>query len=225
MAALARGVEIFNQKEKRNTEICQGIFSFDQVFERDYQQATVRKASAEQLRMLMLMSEAITIKDKDEGTFELKAGDKILGRSNRYHSPKLRGGTHKKVVVRFDPASLHSKVYVYSLDGVFIDEAICIQDDAFGNTEAARTQRKLRERIRKDTQRLAKNLELLEANELAQFQPPLEEEPTLSPNIIELYIAEGTSARKVEVIEAEEEETEFEKYFQRGVSLTLKNKA
>lgn len=50
--ALEDGIRTFNEREGRQTEICQGIYSFSQVFERDYKQAHIRKASAEQMRFL-----------------------------------------------------------------------------------------------------------------------------------------------------------------------------
>ncbi|WP_262361243.1 transposase domain-containing protein [Aggregatibacter actinomycetemcomitans] len=47
---LEEGIQHYNAQMGRKTEICQGVYSFDQVFERDYALATkVRKASAEQL--------------------------------------------------------------------------------------------------------------------------------------------------------------------------------
>lgn len=223
MQALQRGIEIFNQKEGRNTEMCQGIYSFDQVFERDYQQASVRKASPEQLRMLMLCSEAVNVSDK--GEFKLGSGGKRLGRENRYFANELRGSECKKVVVRFDPAKLHENVFVYSLNGIFLCEAQCIQDAGFGDTESAREVAKLRKRIRNDTKRIAKNLELLDAKEIVQFQPEAQEEQKVTPSIIEMYVTDRNAVRKVEVEAGEVDENEvswFETQFQKGVAMTKK---
>lgn len=221
MQALARGVEIFNTREKRKTEICQGIFSFDQVFARDYAQATVRKASPEQLRMLMLTSEKQRL--TKNGEFTLNAGGKLYGRTNNYFAESLRGTRHKEVVVRFDPEKLHETVYVYSLDGVFLAEAQCNEAKAFGDTSAARTQKRLRDRIVKNTKRIARDMELMEANEVAQFQPEVKEEPKLQPNIIEMAIKDGNVMRKVktvQVIEEDEEDiSEFEQGFMKAVAM------
>lgn len=224
MQALARGIEIFNTREGRNTEICQGIFSFDQVFARDYAQATVRKASPEQLRMLMLTSEKQRL--TKNGEFTLNAGGKLYGRTNNYFAESLRGTHHKEVVVRFDPEKLHETVYVYSLDGVFLAEAQCNEAKAFGDTSAARTQKRLRDRIVKNTNRIAKDMALMEANEVAQFQPEVKEEPKLQPNIIEMAIKDGNVMRKVQtvqVVEEEEEEiSEFERAFMNAVAMKSK---
>ncbi|HII3786336.1 TPA: transposase domain-containing protein [Pasteurella multocida] len=217
MQALARGVEIFNQKQNRKTEICQGIFSFEQVFARDYAKATVRKATQEQLRMLMLTSEKVKI--KRNGEFYLDAGGSLFGRKNQYWAESLMGCVHSHVVVRFDPAKLHEKVYVYTLDGVFLAEAICREAKSFNDTEAAREQKRLRTRITKNTKRIAADMELMEANELAQFQPDVKDEEKLSPGVIEMLVTERNTVRKVEVVadEDEEEISEFEKGFFKGV--------
>nr|UTT87712.1 Mu transposase C-terminal domain-containing protein [Psychrobacter sp. PraFG1] len=113
IAALEQGIELWNNREKRDTEICQGVYSFNQVFERDYAQATVRRATTEQMRLLMLMSEAVTL--KHNGTFSLSCGGKVFGQKNRYEATDLIGTSHKKVVVKFDPQRLHDTVWVYSL--------------------------------------------------------------------------------------------------------------
>lgn len=121
--AIEDGIRTFNEREGRQTEICQGIYSFSQVFERDYKQAHIRKASAKQMRFLMLMSEAVTL--RKDGTFELEAGGKVNNRKNRYLASELIATAHRKVVVKFDPQDLHNKVWVYGLDGVFLAEAKC----------------------------------------------------------------------------------------------------
>lgn len=87
--ALEDGIRTFNEREGRETEICQGVYSFSQVFERDYAQARVRKASPEQMRILMLMAEAVTL--KKDGTFELDVGGKVHHRRNRYLCTDLIG--------------------------------------------------------------------------------------------------------------------------------------
>ncbi|MFD1805582.1 transposase domain-containing protein [Pasteurella oralis] len=216
LQALARGVEIFNQKEGRNTEICRGIFSFEQVFARDYAQAVIRKATPEQLRMLMLTSEKVKI--KRNGEFYLDAGGSLFGQKNQYWAESLIGCQHSHVVVRFDPAQLHQKVYVYSLDGAFLAEAICREAKSFNDTQAAREQKRLRTRISKNTKRLAQDMALMEINEITQFQPEVREEQKLTSSVIEMLVTEKSAVRKVQVITQEDEEvSEFEKNFYQGV--------
>lgn len=219
LEVLHRGVEIFNQKSGRRTELCAGIYSFEQIFQRDYLKATVRKATKEQLRILMLTAENVTI--KKNGEFELMAGGEIAGRKNKYWAEALMGYAKSKVTVRFDPNELHSLVYVYSLDGKFLTTAECREAVAFGDTQAARTQKRLRTRIVKQAKEQAKNMELLDAIELAGLQPKAEAEETPSPTMIEMVISEQNALKKV-IVEANDDEDEslFEKYFKKGLDLT-----
>ena len=59
--------------------------SFDRAFAQSYAQATVRKASREQLMMMMLQAEATRV--SQHGTIRLEAGGAIASRNNRYYHP------------------------------------------------------------------------------------------------------------------------------------------
>ena len=78
---VAEGVAQYNAKLGRETEACRGVMSFDQAFAQSYAQATVRKASREQLMMMMLQAEATRV--SDHGTIRLEAGGAIASRNNR----------------------------------------------------------------------------------------------------------------------------------------------
>ena len=208
--AIEDGIRTFNEREGRQTEICQGIYSFSQVFERDYKQANIRKASAEQMRFLMLMSEAVTL--RKDGTFELDAGGKVNNRKNRYLASELIATGHRKVVVKFDPQDLHNKVWVYSLDGVFLAEAKCTDAVAFGDKAKGREHDKARKQMVKAVKAQAKATLTMNAQEAARLQPQFEEEAPLEPKIIELYRREGNTVRKQDVLEDEEVST-----FQQGL--------
>ncbi|MGC3833985.1 transposase domain-containing protein [Moritella viscosa] len=118
--ALEAGINQFNSRPNRNTEACRGMLSFDQAFEESYSNSAIRKATKEQLRLLLLTAEAVRV--KRDGTFILKAGGKIQNRENRYHNERLIGMhlSQNKVIVRFDPRELHGSVLCYTLDGRFI---------------------------------------------------------------------------------------------------------
>ncbi|TPH21798.1 DDE endonuclease [Haemophilus haemolyticus] len=208
--AIEDGIRTFNEREGRQTEICQGIYSFSQVFERDYKQANIRKASAEQMRFLMLMSEAVTL--RKDGTFELDAGGKVNNRKNRYLASELIATAHRKVVVKFDPQDLHNKVWVYGLDGVFLAEAKCTDAVAFGDKAKGREHDKARKQMVKAVKAQAKATLTMNAQEAARYQPQFEEEAPLEPKIIELYRREGNTVRKQDVLEDEEVST-----FQQGL--------
>lgn len=220
--ALEDGIRTFNEREGRQTEICQGIYSFSQVFERDYKQAHIRKASAEQMRFLMLMSEAVTL--RKDGTFELEAGGKVNNRKNRYLASELIATAHRKVVVKFDPQDLHNKVWVYGLDGVFLAEAKCTDAVAFGDKAKGREHDKARKQMVKAVKAQAKATLIMNAQEAARYQPQFEEEDAPEPKIIEMLQREGTTIRKVAVELDEEELNEFEQGWQKGLEMMKKEK-
>lgn len=91
---LAEGVAMFNAQEARNTEMCQGKWSFDQVFEREFANTIVRKPTVEQLRMFLLPAEAVTVSNK--GEFSLTAGGTLKGAKNIYYSMALMNAGVKK---------------------------------------------------------------------------------------------------------------------------------
>lgn len=220
--ALEDGIRTFNEREGRQTEICQGIYSFSQVFERDYAKAQIRKASAEQMRFLMLMSEAVTL--RKDGTFELDAGGKVNNRKNRYLASELIATAHRKVVVKFDPQDLHNKVWVYGLDGVFLAEAKCTDAVAFGDKAKGREHDKARKQFVKAVKAQAKAQISMNAQEAARYQPQFEEEDAPEPKIIEMLQREGTTIRKVAVELDDEELNEFEQGWQKGLEMMKKEK-
>ncbi|PNK61491.1 DDE endonuclease [Psychrobacter sp. FDAARGOS_221] len=196
ITALDKGVDLWNNREGRDTELCLKRYSFNQVFERDYAQATIRRATTEQMRLLMLTSEAVTL--KHNGTFESHSGGSIDGQKNRYEAVDLIGSHHKKVVIRFDPQKLHENVLVYSLDGRFLAEAVCTKKVAFGDTAKAREHsRDLRQRIRHEKAAAKAQLkmtkrqyaELEAAIEVKDDAPPI-------PSITEIMRIEGNTVRK-----------------------------
>lgn len=221
--AIEDGIRTFNEREGRQTEICQGIYSFSQVFKRDYKQAHIRKASAEQMRFLMLMSEAVTL--RKDGTFELEAGGKVNNRKNRYLASELIATAHRKVVVKFDPQDLHNKVWVYGLDGVFLAEAKCTDAVAFGDKAKGREHDKARKQMVKAVKAQAKAALTMNAQEAARYQPQFEEEVPLEPKIIELFRQEGNAVRKHEAVLDDDEDTnDFEQGWQKGLAMLKKEK-
>lgn len=203
--ALEDGIRTFNEREGRETEICQGVYSFNQVFERDYAKASVRKASVEQMRVLMLMSEATSL--RKDGTFELEVGGKVHNRRNRYLCTDLIGSPYKKVVVKFDPQDLHNKVWVYSTEMVYLGEAECTERVAFGDKAAGREHDKARKQWVKAQKQAAKAQQTIDAQEAARYLPEFEgEEEAPQPSIIQLIEREGSTLRKVDVWVDDEED-------------------
>ncbi|MGX2947382.1 transposase domain-containing protein [Frederiksenia canicola] len=231
LKALAAGVEEYNNQLERDTEMCRGEMSFNQVWERDYLPTNIRQANTEQLRLLFLQAETVSI--KKNGEFTLKAAGKLYGLTNVYWAESLIGITAKKVVVRFDPDDLHGDTYVYDINGNFLATAVCRDAKGFGDTEAAREQNRLYKQVVKRAKEGAKALEMLEAHELASLQPqvsvpePIENKvrESLMDTAIRTQIVQDHNAlRVVEMEEEAEEVSEFEKAFQRGVAKLKKNK-
>ena len=220
--ALEEGIQMFNERQERETEICQGKLSFNQAFERDYALAEKRWATPEQLRYLLTLHEEVTL--KDNGTFTLKAGGEVQGLRNRYEAYELIGTSHKKVVVRYDPNNLHDAVWVYSLDGSYLAEAHCTLDAAFGDTTAAQDHsRKEREFVR-HTQKAAKAAQDMAIQEAATYMPPVEFEETETSEQMWQVIKDGTALRKVEVVPDDEDVNESEQALNRGLAMLKKEK-
>ncbi len=220
--ALEEGIQMFNERQDRATEICQGKLSFNQAFERDYAVAEKRWATPEQLRYLLTLHEEVTL--KENGTFTLKAGGEVQGLRNRYEAYELIGTNHKKVVVRYDPNNLHDAVWVYSLDGNYLAEAHCTVDAAFGDTTAAQDHsRKEREFVR-HTQKAAQAAQDMAIQEAAAYMPPVEFEETEASEQMWAVIKDGTSLRKVEIAPDDEDVNESEQALNRGLAMLKKEK-
>ncbi|WP_032092027.1 transposase domain-containing protein [Necropsobacter rosorum] len=220
--ALEEGIQMFNERINRETEICQGKLSFNEAFERDFALIEKRFATPEQLRYLLTLHEEVTL--KANGTFELKAGGKVNGLQNRYEAYDLIGTPHKHVVVRFDPNNLHDKVWVYSLDGAYLAEATCTQRAGFGDTNAAQDHsRKEREFVR-HTKKAALAAQEMAAQQAAQYLPEVEFDDTSNvPQMWEVIHQEGSTLRKREVVLEEDEQVSP---FQQGINnyLTMAKK-
>ncbi|UXF57457.1 Mu transposase C-terminal domain-containing protein [Chromohalobacter phage YPCBV-1] len=134
---LADAIRQWNDAANRRTEICDGRLSFAQAFDESYQQSAdrIRRPTAAQRRMWLLAAEAVTV--QRDSSIGLSVGKGANGK-NRYGSDALIPYIGRKVVVRFDPDSLHESVHAYQADGRYIGEAECIHAVGFGDSRAAR---------------------------------------------------------------------------------------
>ncbi|HDL5562138.1 TPA: Mu transposase C-terminal domain-containing protein [Mannheimia haemolytica] len=213
LKAIAAGIEEYNSQTERHTEMCRGELSFNQVWERDYHPSNVRQASPEQLRLLFLQAETVSI--KRNGSFTLKAAGKLYGLTNVYWAESLIGITDKKVVARFDPDDLHGNVYVYNLEGQFLAEAVCREAKGFGDTSASREQGRLYQKVVKSAKAQAEALELLEALELASLAPQVDVPEPIEKKVKEVlvkedFIVDFNTVRKATVVEETEEISIFD---------------
>lgn len=202
---ITHGVAQFNAKKKRKTETAQGIYSFDEVFEKSYANALVRKATSAQRRLWLLAAESVRI--DSSGCVKLEAG-KIRGENHKLFN-RYGGDSHlmdragEKVVVRFDPQSLHSGVHLYTLSGQYISQAKCIEAHGFGDTTAGREHARNRTRWVKAEKAMAKAQQAMKILEVAAAmgQAP---EPELPPQKVVQAVfgkTQGNAALKQDELE------------------------
>lgn len=198
LRVVAEGVAIYNGKVSRQTEACRGVMSFDQAFEQSYAQATIRKATSEQLTMMMLQSEATRV--SDHGTIKLEAGGAIASRSNRYYHTDLAEYSGQKVVARFDPQRLHDAVIVTTLNGLHICEAQCLDKVAFGDTQQAREHKRRRTQFVKANKAAALAQQGMSALEAAALLPSITDEDAPETKVVEMVrpISHGNAALAVQ---------------------------
>lgn len=215
------GVNQFNSKANRETEVCGGRMSFDQAFNVSYEASTIRKATKEQLRILMLCSEPVRVTN---GTFTLKAGGTIANQTNKYISEALIGMRLKtgKVVVRFDPRNLHQSVFCYTTDGRFICEAQCQERAGFNDRSAARDHDKNRTRFTKATKVAALAQQRMTIAEVAAQLPEVEPPTAPETKIVEMYQQAGNTVRKAQI---EMDEDEREEAFGNAISAIWEKQA
>lgn len=184
LRVVAEGVALYNAKLGRQTEACRGVMSFDQAFEQSYAQATIRKASSEQLTMLLLQAEATRV--SDHGTIKLESGGAIASRSNRYYHSDLAEYAGQKVVARFDPQRLHEAVVVTTLTGLHICEAECLEKVAFGDTQQAREHKRKRTQFVKANKAAALAQQGMSALEAAALLPSITDEEAPETKVVEM---------------------------------------
>jgi putative transposase len=124
---LSEEITAHNARDGRRTRAAAGR-SFDATYAESYARSSIRKASAEQLRQLLLATEVV-ISDRRTGSVHLSG--------NRYWSEAIAAHAGQKLMLRFDPDCLHSVVQVYTLANVYIGAADCIAAVGFADTRAA----------------------------------------------------------------------------------------
>jgi hypothetical protein len=172
--------------------------SFDQAFEQSYAQAAIRKATSEQLTVMMLQAEASRV--SQHGTIKLESGGTIASRSNRYYHPDLAQYVGQKVVARFDPQRLHETVMVTTLHGQTICEAACLDKVAFGDTQQAREHKRQRTQFVKANKIAAKAKQGMSALEAAALLPSISTEETPEAKVVEMVrpVSVGNAALAVQ---------------------------
>jgi putative transposase len=129
LKVLAEGIEEHNTRVGRRSEVAFGR-SFAEVFAESYATAPIRKATEVQRRLWLLGAEGLRA---DSKTGQIRFKD------STFWEPWCHEIAGKRVVVRFDPANLHSGVHVYAQDGAYLGHAIALVKGAFFDMDDART--------------------------------------------------------------------------------------
>jgi transposase InsO family protein len=196
MRVIADQVVEHNSRTGRKTQVCGGKLSFRQAFDGSYRDGEIKKATAMQRQLWLLMGEVLTVRQPDAALHLM---------NNRYWCEDLVQLMGKRVTVRFDPQRLHDDLKVYTLDGRFLCAAPCVADVGFNSVTAAQEQA----RNRKAYMRAAKTVSELERGMSIETCAALLDsvqrapEPAPEAKIVRL-ITQGSAARAA-VIEAADE--------------------
>lgn len=137
----------------------------------------VRRATAEQRRMLLAAAEAVTVR-KPTGEIQLMG--------SRYWADELVDLMGERVTVRFDPQDLTLPLAVYTLDNRFVCEAPAIGDVAFDDVDAARAHARRRADYVKAQRAYADAERRMSIDELAALLPTTEAPVPESPRVVQI---------------------------------------
>jgi hypothetical protein len=165
----------FNRHPGRRTQVCNGVLSYDQAFAESYADAPIRKATAEQLRMLMLAADTVQA---------VKPSGRIRLWDNFYWDDWMPRHAGERLTARFDPERLHEAIHVYSLDGRYLGAAPCRQAFGFGDVAAGKEEAKAKANLRKRTRELREAHLRLEKAQLAKMLPDVPTPPLPAANVI-----------------------------------------
>jgi len=137
----------------------------------------VRRATAEQRRMLLAAAEAVTVR-KPTGEIQLMG--------SRYWAEDLVDLMGEKVTVRFDPQALARPLAVYTRDNRFVCEAEALGDVAFDDVDAARAHARKRADYVRAQRDFAAAERRLTIDELAALLPATEAPVPESPRVVKI---------------------------------------
>lgn len=226
LQAIEEGVEMYNNAVNRRTEVCQGYMSFNQAFDASYISNEIRKATPEQLQIMMLATEAVRV--SNHGTITLNAGGSIAARKNRYYNQRMMDHMGEKVVARFDPQHLHESIEIYTLNGIHICTADCLEKEGFGDTQAGREHKRLRTQYVKAHKQAALAQKAMTILEVAEHMPaPDNHEPPEARIVRPVRPAQtygnAAIAHQPEAF-SEEEETRRQRIYEQNLDRLIQEK-
>lgn len=163
-----------NARIGRKAATCAGR-SFDATFAESYANTTIRRATPEQLRIMLLASDVVTA-NSENGSVHL-AG-------NRYWNEALVQHAGQKLMLRFDPDNLHAPVGVYTLANTFLCEAECRATVGFADTNAGREHARAKKQYRRAAKQMLDAERRMDVAELAAQLPAPAPETLPDPKVI-----------------------------------------
>lgn len=167
---VAEGIAEHNARPGRETEVCGGVKSFQEVFDTSYAAVPIQRATETQRRVWMLAAEGVRVRQPDGAVW-------LLG--NRFWAPELQEHMGRDVTLRFDPHNVHAGVDAWTQDGRLIGRADVIEAVGFDDVDAAREQARARRAWMRHTKELLAAERTLSPAELAAMmvKAPLAPEP------------------------------------------------
>jgi hypothetical protein len=164
LRVLGEGIAEHNTRQGRRSEVAWGR-SFAEVFDEGYATAPIRKATEAQRRLWMLGAEGVSAQ---------KPAGQVVFMGNEYWAPWMREHAGQRIVIRFEPADLHSGIHVYAADGRYLGDAPCRQKTGFFCEEDARLIAKERKSLRKVERAFLDQHRKFTARELGLMQDELQ---------------------------------------------------
>ena len=163
-----------NARPGRRSKVCNGS-SFDAIFNESYTRTTIRRATEEQLRQMLMAAELVGANPRDGSV-------RLLG--NRYWCAALAQHCGRRLMVRFDPDALHTSVQVYTAAHVFVGTADCIAAVGFADSQAAREHARAKTKHRRATRQQLDAECRMDVAKVAELLPRVEPETRPSATII-----------------------------------------
>ncbi|WP_297492491.1 transposase domain-containing protein [Acidocella sp.] len=201
-----------NARPNRDTLVCQKKYSFQQVFDASYAASPPVTATAEQVRMFLLMAESVKPRARDGSIV-------LLG--NRYHNPTLLEHRGQTLMVRFDPENVHQSVAVYRRDGALLCMAELLEAVGFADVTAAREHGQARKAWLRATKERLEAERKMSLAQLVALQPQAEAHEPPETKVVRPIFAAATRGNLAlkPAAQIEDEDDDFDAKFARGLRL------
>lgn len=200
---VADGIAEHNARRGRKGGDCKGR-SFDEAFAEKYARTIPNKASAAQLRMLLLASKEVKANEH---------GVHLFG--NGYWSEAISCVAGERVVVRYDPRDLHGSVHVYRLGNEYVGQAECLRRFGFDDVEKASSHARDQRQHQKATNEKLRLERAIEAGRPDPWnqQLPRREAAALEAKVVSLPSREVRDAAAISAAQGPAEAAEVADFF------------